>query len=69
MARLLMRVYIALATAAMLAGLGYVYINPPESLRVTREGVPHFAAPVVHPQTGEAIPLERLVRHYKGERR
>lgn len=69
MAQLLMRLYVALAMAAMLAGLGYVYVDPPGSLRVTREGVPHFAPPVIHPQTGEAIPLQRLVQHYKGERR
>jgi len=64
--RLLMRVFIAASVVAVVGGLGYVYVKPPEGMRVTREGVPHLSPPVVHPATGEAIPLERLVQHYKG---
>ncbi len=64
--RLLMRLFIAAAVAAVVGGLGWVYVKPPEGMRVTREGVPHLSPPVAHPATGEAIPLERLVQHYKG---
>lgn len=64
-ARLLMRLFIALSVVAVVGGLAWVYIKPPESMRVTRDGVPHLAPPVAHPATGEAIPLERLVQHYK----
>lgn len=64
--RLLMRLFIAASVAAVVGGLGYVYVKPPESMRVTRDGVPYFSPPVAHPATGEAIPLERLVQHYKG---
>lgn len=64
--RLLMRLFVVLSAAAVAAGLAWVYAVPPQSLRVTRDGVPHLAPPVAHPVTGEAIPLERLVQHYKG---
>lgn len=65
-ARLLMRLFIAASVLAVLGGLTFVYVWPPEGMRVTREGVPHLSPPVAHPATGEAIPLERLVQHYKG---
>ncbi len=65
-ATLLMRVYGVLAAAVTLAGLAWVYAAPPQSLRTTAEGAPHFAPKVINPETGEALPLETLVRHYKG---
>ncbi|MBK6629755.1 MAG: hypothetical protein IPG33_01235 [Betaproteobacteria bacterium] len=65
-ARLLMRFFIAISVVAVLGGLTYVYVKPPQSMKVTRDGVPHLSPPVTHPVTGEAIPLERLVQHYKG---
>jgi hypothetical protein len=60
-----MRVFVALSVVAVLAGLVFVYVWPPEGLRVTSEGVPFLSPPVIHPVTGEAIPLEVLVNHYK----
>lgn len=66
LARVAMRLFIAASVVAVVGGLGYVYVKPPEGMRVTREGVPHLSPPVAHPATGEAIPLERLVQHYKG---
>lgn len=66
LARLLMRIFVAVSVAAVLGGLTFVYVWPPEGMRVTRDGVPYLSPPVVHPATGEAIPLERLVQHYKG---
>lgn len=66
MARLLMRLFVACSAIAVVGGLGFVYVKPPEGMRVTREGVPHLSPPVAHPATGEAIPLERLVQHFKG---
>lgn len=65
----LMRAFVALSSLVSLAGLVYAYALPPESLRLTRDGVPHHAPPVAHPATGEPLPLEALVRHFKGERR
>ena len=66
MARLLMRFLIAISVIAVLAGLTFVFVKPPPSMKLTRDGVPHLSPPVTHPVTGEAIPLERLVQHYKG---
>lgn len=66
LARLLMRFLIAASVIAVLGGLAFVYVKPPPSMKVTRDGVPHLSPPVAHPVTGEAIPLERLVQHYKG---
>ena len=62
---LLMRLYVALSIVVVVAGLAWVYVVPPASMRVTRDGVPHLAPPVAHPVSGEAIALEQLVQHYK----
>lgn len=64
--RVLMRAAVALSAAVVVLGLAYVYVWPPAGVRVSREGVPLLAPPVAHPATGEPIPLEDLVRHYKG---
>ncbi len=65
-ARVLMRIFIAVSVCAVLVGLIFVYVKPPPSMKLTRDGVPHLSPPVVHPATGEAISLERLVQHFKG---
>lgn len=64
--RVLMRLFVAASAIAVVAGLAYVYVKPPEGMRVSREGVPLLSPPVAHPGTGEAITLERLVQHFKG---
>jgi hypothetical protein len=64
--RLTMRLFVVLSAIASVCGLAYVYIKPPESMRVTRDGVPHQAPPVAHPLTGEPLSLQDLVRHFKG---
>lgn len=61
-----MRLFIAASALAVVGGLGYVYLKPPEGMRVTSDGVPHLSPPVAHPATGDPIPLEVLVHHYKG---
>ncbi|MCC6379990.1 MAG: hypothetical protein IT519_14340 [Burkholderiales bacterium] len=66
LARVLMRVFVAVSVAASVAGVAWVYVRPPEGMRVTRDGVPHLSPPVTNPATGEAVPLEQLVRHFKG---
>lgn len=67
-ARLLMHFLVALSAIIVFAGLAYVYVRPPESMRVNRDGVPYYTPPVANPMTGEAIPVETLVTHYKGGR-
>lgn len=66
MARLIMRLYIAAAVSACGWGLYRVYAHPPRSMQMTRDGVPYFTPPVLDPATGKAVPVETLVRHYKG---
>ena len=66
LARLLMRLFVAASTIAVIGGLAFVYIDPPQGMRVTSEGVPLLSPPVTHPATGEAVPLDDLVRHFKG---
>lgn len=68
MARLLMRAYLLFSIAVCGWGLWQVYVHPPATMKVTRDGVPHFTPPVIDPATGKPIPVEVLVRHYKGVR-
>lgn len=68
-ARLLMRLIAAVASLITVAGLAYVYADPPASMQLTRDGVPHHAPPVANPAGGEPLSLHELVRHFKGGRR
>ncbi len=65
LARWLMRLYIAGSVLAVVGGLGAMYVAPPPGMRYTAEGVPYLLPSVEHPQTGEAIPLETLILHYR----
>ncbi len=64
--KLLMQFLVALSAIIVIAGLAYVYAKPPQSMRANRDGVPYYTPPVVNPMTGEAIPVEQLVKHYRG---
>ena len=66
-AGLLSKVYALIVTLVSLATLVYVYAFPLESMRVSRDGVPHFTPPVAHPETGEPLDMGALIRHYRGE--
>ncbi|MBL4690584.1 MAG: hypothetical protein JKY68_03855 [Rhodospirillales bacterium] len=66
-ATIFMRTYVGLVTLLTIGGLAYVYTSPPESMRVSRDGVPFFTPPVVNPETGEAVSVDTLVRHFKGQ--
>jgi len=48
-----------------LVGLIYIVIAAPPYLRKSSEGTPFFTPPVLHPDTGEQITIDELVRHYK----
>ncbi|MCB1761920.1 MAG: hypothetical protein KDI27_02115 [Gammaproteobacteria bacterium] len=63
----LTRYYIYAICLVCCASLLYIYGLPPDSLRQTRDGVPFFTPPVIHPETGEPLDLGELVRHFKGE--
>lgn len=62
-----MRVFAAIVASLSAVALAYVYAYPPPSMRVSGDGVPHFMPPTVHPVTGEALEIGKLVRHFKGE--
>lgn len=57
---------LAVATVSMVA-LVYVYAFPPASMVTTREGVPYFTPKVAHPETGEALSVDELITHYRGD--
>ena len=68
-ARLLMRLYVTAAAIAAVGELAYIYLQPPESMRRSADGVPYFSSRVSHPVTGEPLRLNDLAQHYKGARR
>ncbi|MCB1759620.1 MAG: hypothetical protein KDI68_07530 [Gammaproteobacteria bacterium] len=59
--------YVAVIGLVCLVSLLYVLVAPPQSLRMSRDGIPFFTPPVAHPVSGEALDLGELVRHFKGE--
>lgn len=61
----LMRIYSLLIAVIVFAGLVYVYAAPPQSMRVDRDGQPHFQPQVLNPETGEGVPLGELIKHFK----
>lgn len=65
--QLLMRFYVGVVALLSAASLVYVYMVPIESMRVTRDGVPHFTPPVIHPETMEPLEVGKVVRHYESE--
>lgn len=62
-----MRAYGAFALVVTVAGLAAMYVAPPQSMRTDRNGVAHFTPQVAHPETGDGVPMNTLIRHYKGE--
>ena len=65
--RLQMTIFAGLVATITVGALAYILVVQPEYLRKTRNGVPYFTPPVIHPETGEPMDLERLVEHYRGE--
>ncbi len=66
-ARLFMNFYGWGALAITIVGIGWTLISPPQSLRVDRDGVPHFTPQVIHPITDEPVSINALIRHYRGD--
>lgn len=63
----LLKAYVLSVTAITLGALFYVYIKPPPSMKLDRDGVEHFTPPVLHAETGEPVPLGKLMRHFRGD--
>lgn len=51
------------ATLVTVGSFAYVLWSEPASLHVSRNGVPFFTPPVEHPDTGEPVSVDELVRH------
>lgn len=56
-----------LVAAISFASIIYIYVAQPDYLRVSRDGTPFLTPPIIHPDSGEAIQIDELIRHYKGE--
>lgn len=66
--RYLLRFLVFLSAVVSIGGILWMTFAPPPGMKATKEGVPYFTPPVIHPITGQPIPVETLVRHYKGEK-
>mgnify|MGYP003956909327 FL=1 len=44
----------------------YMFAKTPESLKASSHGVPFFTPDAIHPESGEIISIEKLVKHFKG---
>lgn len=60
-------VYVVAIALLSLGGLVYVYAVPPVSMKTDRNGIPHFTPQVINPETGDAIDMGDLVKHYRGD--
>ena len=49
-----------------IAVLIYVFAAPPKSMLVDNMGIPHFMPKVINPDTGEAISVSVLIKHFTG---
>lgn len=63
----LLKIYVMMVALISVLGLLYVYIKPPPSMQMDRDGIAHFTPAVLHAETGEPIPLGDLVRHFRGD--
>jgi len=59
--------YSFLIALVCVAGLIFVFLKPPASMKTDRDGIAHFTPSVINPETGEAIDMNDLVRHFKGD--
>jgi len=59
--------YVAAIALLSICGLAYVYAVPPVSMKSDRDGIPHFTPQVINPETGDAIDMGDLVKHYRGD--
>ncbi len=60
-------IYVGAVALISLCGLVYVYAVPPVSMKTDRNGVSHFTPQVINPETGDAIDMGDLVKHYRGD--
>jgi hypothetical protein len=61
------RFYVGTVSLVSLVALIYIYAFPPSSMLTSRDGVPHFTPQIMHPETGKALDMGELIRHYRGD--
>jgi len=67
MSKIVMSIYAWGAMLVSVGGIAAMLIWPPQSLQTDRDGVPHFTPQVEHPETGEGVSVNTLIRHYRGD--
>ena len=63
--QLQLTVFSAVVGLISAAAVVHVLTRPADGFNRSREGTPFFTPPVLNPDTGEAIELDTLIRHYK----
>lgn len=63
--QLQLAVFAAVIGVVSAVAVVHVLIQPAERFAKSREGTPFFTPPVINPDTGEALDLDELIRHYK----
>jgi len=66
-AKKLSLIYVVLVSAISLFALVYTSVVELPSMKRTAGGVPYLSSPVLNPDTGEAVDLGVLVRHFQGD--
>ncbi len=66
-AKMQMVVFSVLSAVVAIAGLAYIFVERPDYLRASAEGVPYFTPPVADPVDGKPLDLGMLVRHFEGK--
>lgn len=67
MAKVFMSLYGLFALVVSIGGIAWMFIQPPHSTRVDRDGVPHFTPEVLNPATGKGVTVNDLIRHFRGD--
>ncbi len=67
MAKIIMDIYALMALVITLAGLAWMLIAPPQSLRADRDGVAYFTPSVIQPETGKDVSVNDLIKNYRGD--
>ena len=63
--QLQLTVFAAVVGVVSAVAVIHVLIQPAERFAKSREGTPFFTPPVINPDTGGALDLDELIRHYK----
>jgi len=60
-----LKILVIFCTLLTIFSFVYIIWAKPESLRVSRDGVPFFTPKVINPDDGKAISVDELIQHFK----